>query len=220
MSSQGNFNPEDFVDEEYAEEAFLHEGMEEYVEEGLNEEDYDHMAEFEDMLEDDEPLDGSLSRQGSDSSAISSHDRDTWYPECRNCPCCHGMKHGCGCIKVGVDACANPDCVDKEFAAQVTKSINERQAQEVADPNPKIRGNHVFTREMGAILPRSTQTPQVCKFFEAGNCTFGDSCRNFHPHHGSSFRESGGVVQTSLQQCVYFAQGNCNKGKSCRFGHF
>jgi hypothetical protein len=228
MSSKGNFNPEDFVDEEYAGEEFFTEDMDEYIGEGLNEEDYDHMAEFEDMLEVEEPLGGSLSRQGSASSAVS----DTWYPECMNCPCCHGMKHGCECIKGGVETCANADCVDKVFAEQVTKSINERQAQDTANPNPSIRANHVFMGEMGTNSPRSTQATRVCIYFQNGYCSFGDRCRNLHS--GGSSREGGKVVETgseqqqqqhstvssSSQQCKEHAQGACALGNRCKFGHF
>jgi hypothetical protein len=42
-----------------------------------------------------------------------------WFPECRNCPCCKGFKHGCACCVEGIDTCSNAACVDGAFADQV-----------------------------------------------------------------------------------------------------
>ena len=51
-----------------------------------------------------------------------------WFPECRNCPCCKGFKHGCDCCKAGngVDTCTDVSCIDGAFSAKVTEELASR----------------------------------------------------------------------------------------------
>jgi hypothetical protein len=37
-----------------------------------------------------------------------------WFPECRDCSCCQGFKHGCKCCRAGVQVCS---CVSQKPAS-------------------------------------------------------------------------------------------------------
>lgn len=53
----------------------------------------------------------------SQNGVLSKHAAEFWFPEARNCTCCSGFKHGCGCCKGGVDTCTNPSCLSAEPVA-------------------------------------------------------------------------------------------------------
>ena len=115
---------------------------EEYHEEATNLEadDYDQMEELEREIMNSNPTiqqgignrsfvpSGAMPSQG---GVLSPHAAEFWFPECRNCPCCNGYKHGCKCVKKGVDTCTDPSCVDQEHTAQVTKDLNTRSNETV-----------------------------------------------------------------------------------------
>lgn len=53
----------------------------------------------------------------SQNGVLSKHAAEFWFPECRNCPCCNGFKHGCQCCKGGVNTCTNANCLSTEPVA-------------------------------------------------------------------------------------------------------
>ena len=85
------------------------------------------------------------------------HAEEFWFPECRNCTCCHGYKHGCGCcITKGMQSCT---CAGGTPSTTTT-----------APPFPR-----------GSPPPKQKKQPPLCKFFTSpGGCRFGAKCRFAH----------------------------------------
>ena len=87
-------------------------------------------------------------------SHLAAHAAEFWFPECRDCCCCQGYKHGCRCG--GLCKCSG--------------------GTPVATVKP--------TSSLGAAAHaprRNNYTKQPCRFFAAsGNCKFGDKCRFSH----------------------------------------
>lgn len=153
--------------------------------------------------------------------ALSAHAAEFWFPECRNCDCCKGFKHGCSCCKNGVTSCTAANCEDNEFKQQVTSELASRPtapAQTASTSTYTVEAPH-----SPHPAPRAAAPPaEVCKFESApGGCRFGSSCRFKHssPATGAPF---AGVSAGAggKPQCMYFARGNCQFGDSCRFGHY
>lgn len=65
----------------------------------------------------------------------------------------------------------------------------------------------------GAATTPGTRIVQECRYFQLGNCRFGDRCRYLH--------EAGRVVggRGSVQPCRHWQRGRCAFGESCRFSH-
>jgi hypothetical protein len=87
-------------------------------------------------------------------SHLAAHAAEFWFPECRDCTCCNGYKHGCPCG--GLCKCSGGTPV----AAKPSSSLGA--AASTGDPQ------------------HSSNTKQPCRFFQAGNCRFGDKCRFSH----------------------------------------
>ena len=47
-----------------------------------------------------------------------------WFPECRNCECCVGYKHGCKCCVGGVTQCSCLNTVTETVVADTTTSVS------------------------------------------------------------------------------------------------
>jgi len=92
------------------------------------------------------------------------HAEEFWFPECRNCTCCHGYKHGCGCcITQGMQSCS---CVIRG-----------------GNPSTMAVPSHPTTNTTTSSVPTPKQKKQtpLCKFFTSpGGCRFGDKCRFAH----------------------------------------
>jgi hypothetical protein len=63
---------------------------------------------------------GAVPSQG---GKLSAHAAEFWFPECRNCPCCSGYKHGCKCRDTGVDTCTDANCVNADYVNQVNTAL-------------------------------------------------------------------------------------------------
>lgn len=79
-----------------------------------------------------------------------------WFPECRNCPCCKGFKHGCECCKnsSGVDTCTNESCIDGVFKTQVTEELASR-SNEATVPTETTKA---VAEASPAVIPAVQQT--------------------------------------------------------------
>ncbi|KAL7479184.1 hypothetical protein ACHAW6_004926 [Cyclotella cf. meneghiniana] len=84
------------------------------------------------------------------------HAAEFWFPECRECDCCRGFKHGCSCG--GLCVCS---------------AKGNHGASLLSDAISLVPCGDKSNEEMG-----SSKTP--CKFYKLGNCRFGDSCRFSH----------------------------------------
>ena len=67
----------------------------------------------------------------SQNGVLSSHAAEFWFPECRDCPCCKGFKHGCKCRTASVTTCQDPAC---------GSSATVPSAPAPHQPQPKVRG--------------------------------------------------------------------------------
>lgn len=156
----------------------------------------------------------------SKNGVLSPHAAEFWFPECRNCPCCKGFKHGCPCRSPAVDSCTHAECIDQVYKTSVTNNLALRP--EV--PSPTASSSAPSASPARAVASHSPSSPAsygggpVCKFFLSGGCQFGASCRFVHPNNGGGLpsppSQSGGP-----QICIFFSKGQCNKGTACRFAH-
>ena len=101
-----------------------------------------------------------------------------WFPECRDCVCCQGFKHGCACCKTsGALQCTEPFC-----GGLTTPSL-----QTGYSTTPAVR------RSVPPPVPATASTASsqpICSFYQSGACRFGTSCRFRHVG-------SGGITATS-----------------------
>lgn len=134
---------------------------------------------------------------------LSQHAAEFWFPECRNCPCCKGFKHGCACRSPIQDTCSDLNCVDPEHATAVrarvpsqppTPSGGPASGAPLQHPSPhgpdSGRGGNSSPQghyspsngPRGAPGPGAGDESSVpCKFFNSSmGCRFGSSCRNAH----------------------------------------
>jgi hypothetical protein len=179
----------------------------------------------------------------SSNGVLSVHAKEFWFPECRNCTCCKGFKHGCDCCAGGVDTCAKGDCVD---AAHITKVATDLAAksgssEKSVDPSydavatglasaisiaSEITGGNSLTvtppappAHVGNIThtksggESNAEPEEMCKFFMSGG-----GCR-----FGDTcrFKHPAGVVPPAPSNniCPFFISGTCQYGDSCRKSH-
>jgi hypothetical protein len=160
--------------------------------------------------------------------SLSAHAKEFWFPECRNCECCKGFKHGCECCKGGIDTCTAASCVDDAFKQQVTNDLASRPTVVATS---SASGAYKVESPKGEPSPRhQSSVPaasggEICKFESyPGGCRFGSSCRF---KHSTPSVAPGGYTAPAVgssgaggkSQCMYFARGNCQYGDSCRFAH-
>ena len=170
----------------------------------------------------------------SQNGVLSAHAKEFWFPECRNCTCCKGFKHGCDCCTGGVDTCTKEDCVSAEHSAQVASDLASKPTSDavftytgLADiPPPEAASASVVPSSRfaggGVSSIRAPMSDEPCKFFLSGGCRFGDACRNQHP--GSTAQGQGpsmvsGGASPGGRICQFYLSGNCQYGDNCRNAH-
>ena len=95
---------------------------------------------------------GAVPRQN---GVLSVHAKEFWFPECRNCSCCKGFKHGCECCVGGVDTCAKGDCINAEFATQVATDLASRAAPLITNA-PVTYTPPVVRAAIPAVVPKAS----------------------------------------------------------------
>jgi hypothetical protein len=168
---------------------------------------------------------------------LSQYAGEFWFPECRNCTCCKGYKHGCDCCKNSggaVDTCTNANCVDGAFATQVSEELARRPAAAVAPASasaaPAAASGPITHTQSAPRAPAAASAGaggggggDLCKFESApGGCRFGASCRfkhSFSPAPSYNGGAPAGAGAGGPPKCVFFAQGKCQYGDGCRFSH-
>ena len=186
----------------------------------------------------------------SQNGKLSAHAGEFWFPECRNCPCCKGFKHGCDCCKAnGVDTCKDPACIDGAFESQVSAELATRSAatsapasaaapaavpttESAAPASPAAAPVTTSTNEatQPASVSREGSADNLCKFERSpGGCRFGAGCRFQHMSPPVSISSAYPPAPPAQHQqgnaqgssrCAYFARGSCQYGETCRFGHY
>ena len=125
---------------------------------------------------------------------LSQHAAEFWFPECRNCPCCKGFKHGCACRSPVQDTCADPNCVDPEHAA----AVRARPPSQPSTPSGELGPKSFSDPTQGRHLPPPRGAPSdeasvPCRFFNSPNgCRFGATCRHAHSGPGGGGDGGGG----------------------------
>lgn len=163
-----------------------------------------------------------------------------WFPEARNCTCCKGFKHGCGCCVGGVDTCRDPNCIDDAFKSQVSQELANRPPSNIPPAPPASYGPASGSGRSNSGAGGGA--PNYCKFESSpGGCRYGSGCRFVHrnpPAQGGGmslpspqYGYAGGALgsagsagnmsptSTSTTKCIYFARGHCQFGDNCRFLH-
>lgn len=139
----------------------------------------------------------------SQNGVLSPQAAEFWFPECRNCPCCNGYKHGCPCRSNGSTSCTDPRCLSTEPVPGAPAATGPPATRPAVAPLS------------GARAPGG---PEVCRFFASpSGCRSGSSCRFYHP--GGSANNSASNTPRDAQTCIYFQRGFCQFGASCRFSH-
>lgn len=122
------------------------------------------------------------------SGRLSSHAAEFWFPECRECACCRGYKHGCDCVKKEkFIACQAATC-------NIDPAHKDQKLTE--DTMPQQRGDNNSGRRS-----TSDNASNMCRFEQSpGGCRFGASCRfrhvgggggSGHDNQGSYGRKQG-----------------------------
>jgi hypothetical protein len=103
---------------------------------------------------------------------LSSHAAEFWFPECRNCTCCKGYKHGCVCVKTRrFVSCQHESCtVETAHRGQkLTESTSPRNSN----------GNNPNSRR--SVSDGSASNSSICRFEQSpSGCRFGSNCRYRH----------------------------------------
>lgn len=123
----------------------------------------------------------------SQNGKLSEHAAEFWFPECRECQCCKGFKHGCNCVKQdSFIACQHETCIiDPSHVGQKVSASPRRPPS--SSPRNLQRSNSGGSRG-----------PNVCKFESMpGGCRFGSNCRFQHVMGGGRGGRSGGQNQFS-----------------------
>ncbi|KAJ1433999.1 hypothetical protein B484DRAFT_478253 [Ochromonadaceae sp. CCMP2298] len=163
---------------------------------------------------------------------LSSFAGEFWFPECRNCPCCKGFKHGCRCCQGGVDTCCNPACVDGAFADQVSAELATRTTTSTSSYSVSAPTSAPASASASAPSPPKAaqgDPNSFCKYeCTPQGCRFGASCRFKHanPSAAPAYGMPGGYggyappsPPGGSAKCIYFQRGNCQFGDGCRFSH-
>lgn len=110
------------------------------------------------------------------------HAEEFWFPECRECTCCNGYKHGCQCCaKQGMRSCK---CAPSTGPTGPPPPAAPPAGQwQPAMPGPRTGGGYGGRGGggRGGGGRGGGRGPQMCRFFTSpGGCRFGDSCRFSH----------------------------------------
>jgi hypothetical protein len=135
---------------------------------------------------------------GSTHSNHSHHFAEIWYPECRDCPCCRGFKHGCSCVATNNGVCmcvtGGPDDVSVMTINSYDFRYQQQQQQLQCQfcpiglqfhsaPMHRVRKNNKNKR---GKRRRKQEVDAPCRFFfSVSGCRHGDACPYSHTREES-----------------------------------
>jgi len=126
---------------------------------------------------DDENM-NSMEVRSSLPSGIARYAAEIWYPECRDCGCCQGFKHGCNCAASNKRICM---CVTgiPDDTSIVTMNSNELWCQQLQSKSHSIEFQlHPTERRCSR---RGVKVVSPCRFFfSAAGCRHSDACSFSH----------------------------------------
>jgi len=85
---------------------------------------------------------------------LASQAAEFWFPECRDCTCCKGYKHGCSCGGLCKCSGGTPGTAPPKASSLGAAMTDQRR--------------------------NSNEKKQPCRFYQSGSCRFGDKCRFSH----------------------------------------
>jgi hypothetical protein len=156
---------------------------------------------------------------------------EMWFPECRDCSCCSGFKHGCSCCSGAINTCIKPGC--SAGGASAPASVTTPSA-----PRSPVRAPNNTSKE--DWFPESRNCP-CCNGFKY-KCQCITSSQSFCNNPSCLSEVPGARADSDVvivppaqvpaqvapvhrsrggkKVCVYFQQGRCTYGDSCYFGHY
>jgi len=120
-------------------------------------------------------------------SNIEKYDAEIWYPECRDCLCCRGFKHGCTCATSNNRICR---CVTGvlDDVSVVTMNSYDLWYQQLLPQYPTESQCNTIESHCNPIERRSSRhnvnnhimhekVDTTCRFFSSSaGCRYGSSC--------------------------------------------
>lgn len=175
--------------------------------------------------------------EGSESLPPFAH--EIWFPECRNCVCCSGFKHGCGCCIGAVKTCTKTDCSSTGTTAPITPSKVSGNSAGGSDKEfwyPESRSCAccegfkykcacVTSKGMPLCGDASCQTGLIVPSTEPRKpfANLSDDELIFEPPSEEApapvARAAPPAASAGPALCHFFKQGKCRNGASCRFSH-
>ena len=125
---------------------------------------------------------------------MSKHAAEFWFPECRNCECCNGFKHGCSCCTKGITQCQASGC-GQTGASEAVKH-QSTPAAPVPPAAPATTGKVIPAGAMPSQNGVLSRFAGEFWFPEARNCS---CCQGFK--HGCRCC-AGGVSTCQAEGCT------------------
>ena len=144
------------------------------------------------------------------SGALGTHANEFWFPECRNCPCCRGFKHGCKCRTPQVTSCQDPNCKTNVVSQQEVK---------IEEQKPRHKSVVTFKNKDAPATPAPATAAPVIAAAPTASVPAHVPAVTAAP----SLSRAPPAIDTNAdnrQVCTYFATPRgCQYGAACRFKH-
>jgi hypothetical protein len=114
---------------------------------------------------------------------------EIWFPECRDCHCCLGFKHGCTCVSmVGGGVCQCVSGPPDDVSAMTVMVMDYCYAQQsLSSGSSQSRRSSKSSRSRRSERKQQARVDQPCRFFFSPmGCRHGDSCLYNHQTKESS----------------------------------
>jgi hypothetical protein len=140
-------------------------------------------------ITDDENTNSKEEQQSRSPYDIAKYKAEIWYPECRDCGCCQGFKHGCACcpsnngvcmcVTGGICVTGSPD--DDSVVSMNSYELWCQRLHSQFNPN-ELQFHPIERQGSRRRLHNGTNTStgkvnSPCRFFfSAAGCRYGDAC--------------------------------------------
>lgn len=202
-------------------------------------------------------MEAELENRGGSSQAGPADDGETlppfaneiWFPECRDCSCCNGFKHGCACCSGRVKTCTRPDCSTGTAVAALATAAPAAAAS-TAKTASNVDKEFWFPEARDCTCCQGFKYKCACVSSKSLTCCADPLCQKGGPGAPSAEparslpdladgelvveapsdtegeapapaarRPGPAAAPGGAKMCHFFQQGNCRFGASCRFSH-
>jgi len=129
-----------------------------------NNEEYEEYQEYHEHSDLRPPSTGALP---SDNGVLSAYASEFWFPECRDCTCCNGYKHGCKCCVGGVTSCSCTSGVPAHQQAPSTHPVvdkptsqSDQSSEKGSTSNTQTSSTACASSGSGDAIPSTTSSAQ------------------------------------------------------------